>query len=342
MMPNECSDRQKNGCADVKAEAGESRVYDVLAHTDDVLVIQTNAGMALESLGGNNQSNAPSSFGRFNLGLHVKDDATQVLKNRADLLTLINAYLAENQADNPVEYGVQSIHWLNQVHSSDVVRIGNNQPDNQSQAPTAKLSLTAPSADALVTQQTHTALAIMTADCVPIVLYDNASGQVVAIHAGWQGLASGVIASTASLFAQSQSQDATKPNVQGWIGACISQPCYEVSNEVVEKLLAGCQTMGMDVEAVRQQIVGRHDNPNKAWLDLPKLAKLQLQMCGIEVNDYREVHQQATDENVDSANANSAAYACSYANSRYYSYRRMTHLGEKSTGRMAMLIVRLR
>lgn len=322
--------------------------YEVLVHTPDILVIQTNAGMDLSnssSLDANKQS-ARNSFGEFNLGLHVNDEPQRVLSNRAQLLASVNHYLVANQPQiNAVDElgtvsnnAVDSIHWLNQIHSNKVVRVEDNESN-------VGLSLTPNSADALVASQPNTALAIMTADCVPIVIYHDQSKQVAAIHAGWQGLANGVIASTCKQLNLNPVSDrslSNKDNIslkpQAWIGACISQPCYEVSTDVVEKLLAGCREMGMDSEEVRAKIVGEHDNPDKAWLDLPALAALQLAMFGIQVNNTKP--QDSSQDN--SEEQSSSAYACSYSNPRYYSYRHMTHAGEKNTGRMALLIMRLR
>lgn len=302
-----------------------SKPYQILAHTDDVLVIQTHAGTQLtaDKLATNQQQKLNNSFGQFNLGLHVNDDPAQALRHRAQLLGFINDYLAEAGSSSTAD----AIYWLNQIHSNQVLRI-----DNPQDQPNHKLSLTAPAADALVTATANQALAIMTADCVPIVVYDPNTNQVAAIHAGWQGLANGVIFETYhelnKLTDKSEPDKPIKP-VKAWMGACISQSCYEVSNEVVDKLMLGCDQFGMQVSAIREQIVGRHTDPNKAWLDIAKLAQLQLEQLGIELVQPSQATKTAP------------AFACSYADNHYYSYRRKTHLAESNTGRMALLIVKL-
>ena len=336
--------------------------YQVLAHTKAVLVLQTDAG---EILTPNPEG---VSFGNFNLGLHVQDDPRQVLHNRAQLLQYINAYLQQNSLqEDDVDKSLQavkSIHWLNQIHSNKVCRIGDKHVDSSA----ASLSLVPASADALVTDLPQQALAIMTADCVPIVLHDPTTGQIAAIHAGWQGLANGVIAKTYAALSQHALQhkgEATqvsgasgrltiqKPAIEAWIGACIGQSCYEVSSEVVEKLLLGCAERGMDakqLEVIKAQIVAPHDDPDKAWLDLPKLAQLQLAELGIalisatnqQTNlDIKPVIEAERHMSKDEQSYTPIAYACSYANRQYYSYRRKTHLNETHTGRMALVIVRL-
>ncbi|PNK59888.1 polyphenol oxidase family protein [Psychrobacter sp. FDAARGOS_221] len=314
-------------------------VYDVLAQTPDILIVQTNAGEYLtqpsQSVIENKDTNIvqASSFGRFNLGLHVNDNPQQVLANRAQLLSLLNQHEHEHEhvheqlarsesssqpSDAKSAAHIDAIYWLSQIHSNKVVEIDDD----------SRLALTAPKADALVTQLPNQALAIMTADCVPIVLYNPNTQHIAAIHAGWQGLANGVIA---SCYAQITGQPSTQQQpIQAWMGICISQNCYEVSSSVVEKLLAGCEQLDMDVSLVREEIVGHHDNPDKAWLDLPKLAQLQLKQLGVELQ-----------QSVATETSHSGAYACSYSDSSYYSYRRQTHLGVDSTGRMAMLIMRL-
>lgn len=306
--------------------------FQVLAHTDDILIIQTNAGADLaadveKQTTGNKQKGQNNSYGYFNLGLHVNDEPAQVLHNRAQLLSLIDEYLAQQNKDS----GVEAIYWLSQIHSNQVIRIEDEY--------LANLSLTPPAADALVTAKPSQALAIMTADCVPIVIYDPNSHQVAAIHAGWQGLANGVVFETynelinlQSLHSNSCSESVDAQPLQAWIGACITQSCYEVSYDVVDKLLLGCEKMGMKAEEVKSQIVAEHEEANKAWLDLPKLAQLQLEQLDLAIEQPTTLGDESKA---------SPALACSYQDSSYYSYRRKTHLDEANTGRMALLIVKL-
>ena len=308
--------------------------FNVLVHTDKILIIQTNAGTQLTSTDqpdsatncAKAQNNATKkvaidSYGQFNLGLHVQDDPSQVLQNRAQLLGFMNDYLAEH---NSPSY-IQAIYWLNQIHSNQVITIDDCLINGGSLLPAA--------ADALVSHKPHQALAIMTADCVPIVIYDPNSEQIATIHAGWQGLANGVIFETFKELNKRNSEGHTKSknakSIQAWIGACISKACYEVSKEVVDKLLFGCEKFGMDIDMVSEQIVGSHEDTNKVWLDLPKLAQLQLTQLGIETQPPA------------GNQASAPALTCSYSNPHYYSYRRKTHLGENHTGRMALLIAKL-
>lgn len=280
------------------AQFGEVAVFQTAAFesTDCDLAEQKNKQM--RELG-------QASYGELNLGLHVNDDAAQVLTNRMRLLTAINEQLATQQ-----RLPITRLHWVNQVHGKQVYDVD-----------TTSLSMQPADADAMISQQTDLGLAIMTADCVPIVLYQPATGQIAAIHAGWQGLACGVIKATAECFGAAG-------QIIAWIGVCISQAHYEVGNHVRDQLLAGC----VENQSLTSSSIDNFDQlfcatkhttvgTDKIKLNLPKLATDQLVAAGITV---------ATDLPV----------CCSYNAAHYYSYRRQTHLQQPATGRMALIIVR--
>ena len=241
--------------------------YQVLAHTDKILIIQTNAGTELvETL--DTQIAPINSFGCFNLGLHVNDDPAQVLHNRAQLLSLINEYLAQSKQNSVVD----AIYWLSQIHSNQVVRLEEAYLDN--------LSLTPPAADALITAKSSQALAIMTADCAPLHIRPKLeascshSRRLAGINQWGDFETYNELNKFKSLAPNSMTESLldAKP-LQAWIGACITQACYEVSCEVVDKLLLGCEKKtGMKADNVRPQIVATHEDANKAWLDLPKVS----------------------------------------------------------------------
>ncbi len=102
-------------------------------------------------------------------------------------------------------YGVERLVWLNQTHSTTVVTVD------------ASLHADLVDADALISMHRGVGLVIMTADCLPIVLTD-ATGQAVAcLHAGWRGLADGIIEAT---VARMQAERPIKPT-HAWLGAAI-------------------------------------------------------------------------------------------------------------------------
>ncbi len=274
----------------------------LLAQLDDVAVFQTAAFISDDNAGAiaaNLKSQA--SYGALNLGLHVNDNAKTVLNNRMHLLSAINEQLAATQ-HQPID----SLHWLNQVHGKQIHDID-----------ATALAMRPLDADAMVSCQANLGLAVMTADCVPIVLYQPATGQIAAIHAGWQGLACGVIKTTVERFSSFEP-------IMAWIGVCISQENYEVGRQVRDKLLTGClenQTLvAQHLESFEERYVLASE-ADKIKLNLPQLAADQLNAAGIIVS-------------------NEAATPCSYADPHYYSYRRQTHLQQPATGRMALVIVR--
>lgn len=282
----------------------------LLAQLDDVAVFQTAAFISddnADAIAANLQNQlqtdqqTQASYGALNLGLHVNDNAKTVLNNRMHLLSAINEQLAATQRQ-PID----SLHWLNQVHGKQIHDID-----------ATALAMRPLDADAMVSCQASLGLAVMTADCVPIVLYQPATGQIAAIHAGWQGLACGVIKATVERFSSFEP-------IMAWIGVCISQENYEVGRQVRDKLLTGCienQTLvAQHLESFEERYVLASE-ADKIKLNLPQLAADQLNAAGIKVS-------------------NESAIPCSYADPHYYSYRRQTHLQQPATGRMALVIVR--
>lgn len=259
-------------------------------HHDKVTVIQTTTGeMAVSD---------QHIFGGFNLGLHVKDNPMQVHQNRMTLL-------AQLQQQYP---HIQQIHWLNQVHGNDVHLLIDN---------CCQMMV---DADAHISTLAGTALAIMTADCVPIMITSEQGEMIGAVHAGWQGLAKNVIAHTVQNMQQTlakQQQSTNTRNWQAWIGACIAQQHYEVDERVKTAVLASVPIATNEIDNIFLP------NPQKQghfFANLAKVAEIQLNQCGIE-----NVAQSALD---------------SYADERFYSHRQQTQQNLGSTGRMATLIFR--
>lgn len=186
----------------------------------------------------------------LNLGLHTDDRPDHVQQNRDRLLALLPA--------TPV--------WLNQVHGIAV-----HDADNPSKQAWQSPNLL-PVADAAVTCQINTPLAIMTADCLPVVL-SNVEGTVLGVaHAGWRGLAAGVLEAT--LHALQQKSNAST-QWQAWIGPAISQPFFEVGDDVYNAFT------GQDPTTVLYFYQGAQ--PSKWLADLPGLAFHRLQQAGVKL-----------------------------------------------------------
>lgn len=141
-------------------------------------------------------------WGALNLGLHVGDRPAHVLENRRRLAATLAL-----PAD-PV--------WLRQVHGVKVARLGplEAQPEIE--------------ADAAVAFEPGVVCAVMTADCLSVVLADRAARCVGVAHAGWRGLAGGVLEATIAALG------VPPGDLLAWLGPAISQRCYEVGDEVRE------------------------------------------------------------------------------------------------------------
>lgn len=140
------------------------------------------------------------AFGSLNLALHVEDDPTVVLENRR---------LLEEQLGQPIQY-------MEQVHGDSVALIGASTIDS-------------PTADALLTQESGIALAVMVADCIPLLLSN--AGAVAAVHVGRRGLLNGVAIKTLNKLRSLDSSPVTAV-----IGPTICGSCYEVSQEIFNEV----------------------------------------------------------------------------------------------------------
>lgn len=215
--------------------------------------------------------------GGWNLGAHCGDDPDDVGRNRALLRALLPA--------EPV--------WLDQVHGTEVLDA--DQPRPADAAPAR--------ADAAVCTGRGVVLAVLTADCLP-VLFTNAGGTVAAVaHAGWRGLAAGVLERTVDALERRSSDR----RWIAWLGPAIGPAHFEVGDEVrhafvsVHADAAGAFSPGMA--------------KGKWMADLPALARLRLTRRGV-------------------ASVHAGGY-CTFSDpGRFYSYRR-----DRVTGRMASILL---
>ena len=214
---------------------------------------------------------SPPPYDSLNLAGHVGDDPACVAENRQRLAAAIG--LSADPA------------WLHQVHGAAVV---------------AAETVDAPvAADAAWTRKSGRACVVMTADCLPVLLCDRAGTVVAAAHAGWRGLAGGVIAATVAAM------PVPSAGLLAWLGPAIGPEAFEVGDEVRAAFLA---LDAGNAACFRPSPAGR-------WLaDIYALARRQLRGLGV-----------------------AAVYGgefCTFNDSaRFFSYRR-----EGKTGRMATLI----
>jgi YfiH family protein len=232
-------------------------------------------------------------FDGFNLGNHVRDEPQAVAANRDHLQQVLGA--------KPV--------FLSQVHGTHVVRLD---------AGTAHGT----EADACVSDQVGLGCTVMVADCVP-VLFAHASGRVVAAaHAGWRGLAGGVLESCFDAYAKAVVKALPQVDQAGiaaqtwvWLGPCIGPAAFEVGAEVRQAFVAEQPAADACFEALG-------DGSSKCLANLSALAHLRLQALGIARAE---------------GNDGGAAWCTVTQASQFFSHRRdAARLG--STGRMAACI----
>lgn len=179
---------------------------------------------------------SPPPWDSFNLGDHVGDDPERVAANRATLRALLPA--------EPL--------WLKQVHGVAVVDAGAASPSLE--------------ADAALARQPGKVCVVMTADCLPVLFCDRAGTVVAAAHAGWRGLASGVLEATVRAMA------VTPGELLAWLGPAIGPQAFEVGNEVRAVFLAH------DPDAASAFV----PHGDGKWLaDIYLLARQRLQAAGV-------------------------------------------------------------
>lgn len=192
-------------------------------------------------------SQAP--FDSFNLGNHrsaAGDAPEAVARNREALVDIA-------RLPSPP-------HWLQQVHGVEVARFV---------APAGVAQQALVEADASVTSESGVVLAILTADCLPVVFAADDGSEIGAAHAGWRGLAAGVLEATVAAMRTSPSQ------LRVWLGPAAGPVSYEVGAEVRDAFVAG------DPGAEAAFVATRDGH----WrVDLYALARRRLEMVGIRVD----------------------------------------------------------
>ena len=210
-------------------------------------------------------------FASFNLGLRAGDDPQAVSANRDRLMSVLP----------------QPPKWLRQVHGANAVE--------------AESVTDPPEADAVIARLPGTVCVALVADCIPVLLADRAGTAVAIAHAGWRGLAGGVVENTVSRMA------VDPRSLIAYLGPGIGPTAFEVGTDVRDAFVTR--------DAHAQAAFTPHA-PGKWLADLFLLARQRLQQAGIE-----DVH---------------GGGLCTYSDAqRFFSYRR-----DRATGRMAALIWR--
>ncbi|SHG20584.1 conserved hypothetical protein [Microbulbifer donghaiensis] len=219
------------------------------------------------------------AYASFNLGNHVGDDEQAVLANRRQL---------RQELELPAEP-----EWLEQIHSDKVIE--------------ARADGLVRTADASFASGPGAVCAVLTADCLPVLFCDRAGTRVAAAHAGWRGLAGGILRSTVEAL------DCEPRELLVWLGPAIGPRAFETGVDVLEVFFENALN-GEHMEEIAHCFRPHTEKPLHFLADMYALARAELRQLGIDAiygGDHCTVSE--TD--------------------KFFSYRR-----DKTTGRMASLI----
>ena len=210
-------------------------------------------------------------YDSFNLAAHVDDNPDDVASNRQRL---------REQLELPDEPG-----WLNQVHGKDVLQLGD--------------LITGATADGSYSRTPGQVCAVLTADCLPVLICNQDGTEVAAVHAGWRGLAAGIVGVAVERFTSPADQ------LLVWLGPAIGPAKFEVGADVYQAF----------VNEMPEATQAFHPNETVHWhADIYSLARMQLERLGVS-----QVY---------------GGEYCTFSDAtHFYSYRR-----DGVTGRMATLI----
>jgi len=209
------------------------------------------------------------AWSSLNLGTNCGDDPRIVEKNRRLLSGLL-----------PSEP-----RWINQVHGTRAVRW-------------EKANDTLTGADAIVSNQTGQVCAVLTADCLPVLFCNRSGTRIAAAHAGWRGLAAGVLEATVLAM------DCKPLDLMAWLGPAIGPQAFEVGKDVYDSF----------VVSNSENAIAFTEHGDRWLADLYQLSKLALNRAGI--------HQ-----------VSGGGYCTYLEPDKFFSYRR-----DRQTGRMATII----
>ncbi|WP_250464191.1 peptidoglycan editing factor PgeF [Microbulbifer litoralis] len=219
------------------------------------------------------------AYASFNLGDHVGDEPEAVAANRRQLM---------RELQLPAEP-----QWLEQIHSDRAVE--------------ARSDSLVRTADASFAQGPGAVCTVLTADCLPVLFCDRAGTRVAAAHAGWRGLAEGILRSTVAAL------DCPPDELLAWLGPAIGSQAFETGVDVLEAFFENAQSGG-HTEAIAGCFRPHSEKPLHFLADIYGLARAELRQLG--VNDIYGGDRCTVSET-----------------ESFFSYRR-----DKTTGRMASLV----
>jgi len=200
------------------------------------------------------------------------------------------------------KFNYDNIVFANQIHSNIVVTIDEANKIHGRQ--------NLPKADAIVTNLSKLAIAVVTADCTPILLQDKKTGVIAAIHAGWRGAKLGIVENA---VLEMQKLGAKSEDISAAIGPMIRQSSYQVSADFLQDFL-------QESEENKIFFIADKSSPDHYLFDLP-----QYVICKLQKAKIKNIFDIAID---------------TYRNCEHYaSYRKATHEGRADCGRNISLIM---
>ena len=194
-----------------------------------------------------------NQWASFNLGLHVEDDPQAVLNNRLDL----EAYIRHK------------IVFMDQTHSNVVKFVGLDDLVDAKAMLDGSIPISlGVKADGIVTDCTDIALAVLTADCLPLLLASDDSKIIAAIHCGWRGIYGDIVKNAVDII-----KSKTQSSISAYIGPCIGEKSFEVGADLYQKFLAKNQDY---------QIAFKVKGDGKYLCSLDLLCSKQLNALGID------------------------------------------------------------
>ncbi|MDY5063804.1 MAG: peptidoglycan editing factor PgeF [Succinivibrio sp.] len=224
-------------------------------------------------------------FSSFNLGLHVEDDPKNVLQNRLALEKHLS----------------KKVVFMNQTHSEKVVLVDKNDACECEKMLDGSVPVSlGVEADGIVTCDKSIALAVLTADCLPLLMTTKDGAVVAAVHCGWKGVYSNIIKNAVLLM-----REHSQSEIYAYLGPCIGPESFEVGTDLLDKFKSILE---------KAELAFTKKDNGKYLCSLPLLTRIQLEKVGVT---------KVVESNVDT-----------YQNPDHlYSYRRA-----KRTGRMASVI----
>ena len=201
---------------------------------------------------------SPTPFDSLNLSLKVNDNAEHVIANRQQ----VKEWLGSSILIFPEQTHSDHIEIVNSKNVSGIFQ----------------------DTDALITNEKNIAIGVMSADCVPILLYDPVQHVVAAIHAGWKGTVNGIVLKT--IQKMQQEFNVNPSDILAGIGPSICSKCYEIGTDVIQQIQEKC---------IDSSLILKHLTTSKAFADLQEANRQWILHTGVSPENI-EVMERCTFE----------------------------------------------